>query len=499
VTVGAGATASFSAAASGSPTPTVQWRVSTNNGASFSNISGATSTTYSFTATSGENGYRYEAVFTNFFASATTNAATLTVTGQSGTGPSITLQPVSQTVTAGSGVSFSAAASGSPTPTVQWKVSTNNGTSFSNITNATSTTYSFTATSGENGYEYEAVFTISANSATTNPATLTVTATSSPTPSITLQPVSQTVTAGSGVSFSAAASGSPTPTVQWKVSTNNGTSFSNITNATSTTYSFTATSGENGYEYEAVFTISANSATTNPATLTVTATSSPAPAPQQSSNWSGYVDVDATFTAVSASWTVPTITCTRGQTAYSAHWIGIDGDTSGTVEQDGTEADCISGSPSYDAWYEMYGDNAVDSGYEVELSPSTNPVSHGDSMSASVSVSNNDWTLSITDSSQGWSYTTPAISFSAAQSSAEWVVERPEVCSPRCAAHLAGQLRDRHLLECVGYRRLDRVDRRLFRRGHRDGERLDRARPPERPYGFGLQRHLEGSLITESP
>jgi Zn-dependent metalloprotease len=76
-TVTAGQSASFSASASGSPTPTVQWQVS--SGAGFSNIAGATATTYSFVTTLADNGKQYRAVFTNSVSSATTNPATLTV------------------------------------------------------------------------------------------------------------------------------------------------------------------------------------------------------------------------------------------------------------------------------------------------------------------------------------------------------------------------------------------------------------------------------------
>jgi sugar lactone lactonase YvrE len=79
-TVAAGNTATFTAAASGTPTPTVQWQVSTNGGSSFSTISGATSTTLTLNnVTSGMNGYQYQAVFTNSVTSATSTAATLTV------------------------------------------------------------------------------------------------------------------------------------------------------------------------------------------------------------------------------------------------------------------------------------------------------------------------------------------------------------------------------------------------------------------------------------
>ena len=78
-TVAAGQAATFTAAAGGSPSPTVQWEVSTNGGATFAPIAGATATTYSFTTALADSGNQYEAVFTNSAGSATTTAATLTV------------------------------------------------------------------------------------------------------------------------------------------------------------------------------------------------------------------------------------------------------------------------------------------------------------------------------------------------------------------------------------------------------------------------------------
>ena len=71
--------ASFTAGASGFPAPTVQWQVSTNNGTTWAAIPGATSTTYSFSAVSGDNGRQYRAAFTNTGGTATSSAATLTV------------------------------------------------------------------------------------------------------------------------------------------------------------------------------------------------------------------------------------------------------------------------------------------------------------------------------------------------------------------------------------------------------------------------------------
>jgi subtilase family serine protease len=87
--IGAGGNTSFSSTGrgvAGDTAPTAQWQVSTDNGATFNNVSdgilysGATTPTLSITgATPGMSGFQYRDVFTNVFGSATTAAATLTV------------------------------------------------------------------------------------------------------------------------------------------------------------------------------------------------------------------------------------------------------------------------------------------------------------------------------------------------------------------------------------------------------------------------------------
>ena len=151
----AGSGVTFTAGATGTnEAPTVQWEFSSDDGNTFTAITNATLTTYSFTATPGENGDEYEAVFTSGLATASSTAATLSVDSVS-----ITTDPISQEVAAGSSVTITAAATAIPSPTVQWEVSTNGGSSFSVLTGATSTSYSFTATAADNGDKYEAVFT----------------------------------------------------------------------------------------------------------------------------------------------------------------------------------------------------------------------------------------------------------------------------------------------------------------------------------------------------
>ena len=76
-----------------------------------------------------------------------------------------------------------------------------------------------------------------------------------------------------------------------------------------------------------------------------------------STNWSGYAvtGVSGSVTNVKGSWVVPTVDCSKSpSTSYASFWVGIDGYSSNTVEQIGTDSDCSSGTPTYYAWYEFY-------------------------------------------------------------------------------------------------------------------------------------------------
>jgi uncharacterized protein (TIGR03437 family) len=282
--VAAGTAASFSASATyagwlppGStqspPMAAVQWQVSTNGGSTWANATGATSSAYSFIAAAADSGKQYRAVFSNGNGTATTSAATLTVSAAS-SGPAVTTQPSSQTVPAGQTATFSAAASGIPTPAAQWQVSTDGGATWVNVvTMAASPAYSFTAAATDNGKQYRAVFTNSVGTATTNAATLTVSALPWG-PVVTTQPSNQSVAPGQTATFSAVASGMPAPTVQWQMSVNGGSTWTDASGATLPWYGFTAAAADSGKQVRAVFTNSAGTATTNAATLTVSATAS---------------------------------------------------------------------------------------------------------------------------------------------------------------------------------------------------------------------------------
>lgn len=177
--VAPGQSVTLTAAASGTPTPTAQWQISTN-GNNFGNIFGATSSTYTFTATALQNGEQFRVVFTNSAGTATSNAATLTI-DFTPTAPAITTQPTDQTVQDGQNATFTVAASGYPIPSVQWQVSSD-GTTFTDIFGATLMSYTFAASANQNGNEFRAVVTNSQGSATSNPAKLTTGAVNAPPP-----------------------------------------------------------------------------------------------------------------------------------------------------------------------------------------------------------------------------------------------------------------------------------------------------------------------------
>jgi len=117
---------------------------------------------------------------------------------------------VSQSISAGSSVSFTAAASGNPTPTVQWYVSTNGGATVSPIAGATATTLGLTSVPGSaNGNQYKATFTNSVGTATTTAATLTVNTPQVAVPNVvgSTQAAATTAIAGAGLTVGTVSNG----------------------------------------------------------------------------------------------------------------------------------------------------------------------------------------------------------------------------------------------------------------------------------------------------
>jgi hypothetical protein len=138
-------------------------------------------------------------------------------------------------------------------------------------------------------------------------------------------------------------------------------------------------------------------------------------------NWAGYADVavnSGAFTQVSGSWTVPAVTCTA-EDRITSEWVGLDGFSDSTVEQDGTVSQCFEGTALYYTWYEMYPAGTVQVGTTVTA---------GDSITASVTRGGPSYTLTLTDAAHtgsSFSKTLGCPTSTCLDKSAEWIAERP--------------------------------------------------------------------------
>lgn len=137
-----------------------------------------------------------------------------------------------------------------------------------------------------------------------------------------------------------------------------------------------------------------------------------------STNWSGYAATgnNGAFSSISASWVEPTGVCRSGR-QYSSFWVGLDGYNSNSVEQTGSEVDCSGSTPQYYSWYEMYPASPVNF---------SNPVRPGDNFTGSVTFTGgSSFTLTLSDTTEGWGHTVTQTLPGAARSSAEVIAEAP--------------------------------------------------------------------------
>jgi len=175
--------------------------------------------------------------------------------------PTISSQPMSQTVNLNATVTFTVVASGTGPFTYQWE---KNSQAISQATSASYTTPPVTA--ADNGAVFVAIVTNAGGSTASNAATLTVNLP----PNITTQPTSQTVALNASVTFSVTVSGTLPFTYQWQQNT------VNINQATSSSYTIQqVTAADNGAMFTVTVTNAFGSMTSNPATLTVNSGAAP--------------------------------------------------------------------------------------------------------------------------------------------------------------------------------------------------------------------------------
>jgi Secretion system C-terminal sorting domain len=234
VNICAGANHTFNVVATGVDL-SYQWQLSTDGGANFNNIAGATSANYALTGiTVSMNNYRYRCIVSGCPPAAISNVATLTVADP----PSVTSSPSDVTVCEGANTSFTVGVSGAGT-LYQWQVSTNGGNSYSNITAATTATLTLNnVTPAMNNNWYRCALT---NAVCTTPvhsaaAKLTVNANTV----ITQQPVGTTLCLGAAHTLCVTVAGTNLQ-YQWEAAPGCGGPWTNVTAANSSCLTVTPT------------------------------------------------------------------------------------------------------------------------------------------------------------------------------------------------------------------------------------------------------------------
>jgi hypothetical protein len=239
----AGSGATFTVTATGTNI-TYQWRKAGVD------ISGAISSSYTIANVAGSDAANYDVIITGTCTPSATSSSVALVVNQA---PTITIQPISQTVFAGAGVTFTTVATGTGL-SYQWRKD-----GF-NIPGATAASYTINNVAVADAGDYDLVITGTCGTVTSTVAALTVNPFA-----ITTQPASQSVCSGSDAVFNIAVSGTGLA-YQWQEKNTSGT-FTDITGATGTSLTINnAAAASNGYQYRCVINGSLNS---NAATLTV--------------------------------------------------------------------------------------------------------------------------------------------------------------------------------------------------------------------------------------
>ena len=199
-----GAGITFTATVSGGATPIYQW---TEGG---TNISGATSSTYTATKASAGS-FNYTCVVYNTGCTTTVTDATPSTGTWVAPPTAVSVTPASSAVCTGVSVTFTATVTGGATPVYQW---TENGTNISGATNSTCSVSK--ASAGSFNYTcvvYNTGCTTTATDATPSTGTWVALPTVDVTPNGTTQ-----VTIGNPITFTATATGGTAPyTYQWTI------------------------------------------------------------------------------------------------------------------------------------------------------------------------------------------------------------------------------------------------------------------------------------------
>ena len=248
-TICSGGNRTLTSSTSGGTGCSYQWQISsTSTTSGFSNISGATSSTYNTGSLTATRYYRVRRICSGTGCNnVNSNALTVTVVAD----PSITSSGGGTICVGGNRTLTSSTSGGTGTCTYQWQISSTSTTSgFSNISGATSSTYN---TGSLSATRYYRVVRNCNGSGCADPTSNVQTVTVVADPSITSSGGGTICVGGNRTLTSSTSGGTGTCTYQWQISSTSTTSgFSNISGATSSTYNTGSLSATRYYRVQRI-------------------------------------------------------------------------------------------------------------------------------------------------------------------------------------------------------------------------------------------------------
>jgi hypothetical protein len=175
-----GGTANFTVVAGGTSPLGYRWQKSWPDGQPFSNLNngghyaGVLTSTLTISNADSNDVANYRCIVTNAYGSSNSLNASLTVTNAPNLPPTITLQPVNQTVTVGSTANFTVGATGTGTLYFQWQKNNSNLGNAGHYSGATTPTLTITGADLGDAGSYRCVVTNAYGSSNSAGATLTI-------------------------------------------------------------------------------------------------------------------------------------------------------------------------------------------------------------------------------------------------------------------------------------------------------------------------------------
>ncbi len=314
-TASVGLTLTAGAITPANATVTYQWMRATSATGTYSNISGATASTYTLVSNDYNYYFKVVATGTGYF----TGTLTSEYKGPTTTGTVTATDPITGTLIVGQTLTAGAITPANATVTYQWMRATSAAGTYSNVSGATSNTY--TLVSGDATYYYKVKVTGNGNFNGTVTSTYVGPI---PTPLTAIGSISGTAKVGNTLTTGARTPTAATVTYQWKKCLTSDGTYTDIEGATSSTYLLASA------DYNYYIKVSATATGNYSGTVTSAPSSKVASSAISSVSISGTRTVGQTLTATTSP-TTATVTYQWTKCLTSGGtYVNIDGATSST-------------------------------------------------------------------------------------------------------------------------------------------------------------------------